>query len=100
MARLNVSALQHLPLRAKTVRFGSCLASLGWMKTVMLPTRRNPVPTRYTLLSRLHDWDDAESWREFFETYWRLIYSIAMKSGLNEAEAEDVVQETVICVAK
>ena len=57
------------------------------------------VPTRYSLLSRLGNWDDQESWRVFFDTYWRLIYSIALKSGLTEAEAEDVVQETVICVA-
>lgn len=58
------------------------------------------IPTRYSLLSRLQNWDDEESWRVFFDTYWRLIYSIALKSGLTEAEAEDVVQETVICVAK
>jgi RNA polymerase sigma factor (sigma-70 family) len=58
------------------------------------------IPTRYSLLSRLQDWDDQESWKDFFDTYWRLIYSIALKSGLTEAEAEDVVQETVICVAK
>jgi RNA polymerase sigma factor (sigma-70 family) len=58
------------------------------------------IPTRYSLLSRLQNWDDQESWRCFFDTYWRLIYSFALKSGLTEAEAEDVVQETVICVAK
>ena len=58
------------------------------------------IPTRYSLLSRLQNWDDEESWRVFFDTYWRLIYSIALKSGLTEAEAEDVVQETVICVAR
>lgn len=57
-------------------------------------------PTRYSLLSRLQDWDDQDSWRDFFETYWRLIYSVAIKSGLSEAEAQDVVQDTVVCVAK
>ena len=56
--------------------------------------------TRYSLLSRLQNWDDQESWKSFFDTYWRLIYSIALKSGLTEAEAQDVVQETIICVAK
>jgi RNA polymerase sigma factor (sigma-70 family) len=56
--------------------------------------------TRYSLLSRLQNWDDQESWRSFFDTYWRLIYSIAIKSGLTDAEAQDVVQETIICVAK
>jgi RNA polymerase sigma factor (sigma-70 family) len=60
----------------------------------------DPIPTRYSLLSRLQSWDDQESWKEFFDTYWRLIYSVALKSGLNEAEAQDVVQETIISVAK
>jgi len=36
----------------------------------------------------------------FFDTYWRLIYCVATRSGLTETEAQDVVQETVICVAK
>ena len=60
----------------------------------------DPLPTRYTLLSRLQSWDDQESWKEFFDTYWRLIYSVAIKSGLTESEAQDVVQETIISVAK
>src|SRR6185295_89775 len=58
------------------------------------------IPTRYSLLSRLQDWDDQESWKDFFDTYLRLIYAVAIKSGLAEAEAQDVVQETVITVAK
>src|ERR1700704_35998 len=58
------------------------------------------LPTRYSLLSRLQNWEDQESWRVFFDTYWRLIYSVALKSGLTQTEAEEVVQETVICVAK
>src|SRR6185436_5456075 len=58
------------------------------------------IPTRYSLLSRLEDWDDQESWKVFFDLYWRLIYSVAIKSGLTDAEAQDVVQETVIRVAK
>ncbi len=58
------------------------------------------IPTRTTLLERLKDWRDASSWQEFFDTYWKLIYNIATKSGLNEAEAQDVVQETMIAVAK
>lgn len=60
----------------------------------------DPIPTRYTLLSRLEDWEDQDSWKEFFDIYWRLIYSVAIKSGLTETEAQDVVQETIISVAK
>jgi len=58
------------------------------------------IPTRRTLLSRLRNWDDRESWRDFFDTYWRLIYSVCSRSGLSENDAQDVVQETVLSVAK
>jgi RNA polymerase sigma-70 factor (ECF subfamily) len=58
------------------------------------------LPTRYSLLSRLQDREDNESWKEFFDTYWRLIYSVARKAGLTEVEAQEAVQETVISVAK
>jgi RNA polymerase sigma-70 factor (ECF subfamily) len=57
------------------------------------------IPTRQSLLSRLKDWDNQDSWREFFNTYWRLIYEFAVKAGLKDAEAQDVVQETVLSVA-
>lgn len=56
--------------------------------------------TRRTLLSRLHQWDDHESWRTFFDLYWRLIYNTARRAGLDDASAQDIVQETVICVAR
>src|SRR6266496_1266835 len=58
------------------------------------------IPTRRSLLSRLKDWEDQESWREFFNIYWRLIYGVALKAGLSDAEAQDVVQDTVIAVAR
>jgi RNA polymerase sigma-70 factor (ECF subfamily) len=58
------------------------------------------IPTRTTLLQRLKDWQDQPSWQDFFDTYWRLIYGVARKGGLTEAEAQDVVQETMISVAK
>jgi RNA polymerase sigma-70 factor (ECF subfamily) len=58
------------------------------------------IPTRESLLSRLKDWEDRDSWRDFFETYWRLIYNTARKAGLTDAEAQDIVQETVISVAR
>jgi RNA polymerase sigma-70 factor (ECF subfamily) len=51
-------------------------------------------------LSRLRNLDDNASWQTFFDTYWRLIYNVARKSGLTETEAQDVVQETVIAVAR
>ena len=58
------------------------------------------IPTRQSLLSRLKNWDDQESWKVFFETYWRLIYNASIRAGLSDAEAQDVVQETIISVSK
>ena len=51
-------------------------------------------------MSRLKDWEDAKSWQDFFNTYWKLIYGTAIKAGLTDAEAQDVVQETIVTVAK
>jgi RNA polymerase sigma-70 factor (ECF subfamily) len=56
--------------------------------------------TRLSLLSRLKNHDDNEGWQDFFDTYWRLIYSFALRSGLHDAEAQEVVQETVIAVSR
>jgi RNA polymerase sigma factor (sigma-70 family) len=58
------------------------------------------IATRASLLNRLKDQSDQASWQEFFDIYWRLIYGVAMKAGLDDPEAQDVVQETVISVAK
>ena len=66
----------------------------------MTCTSEEFIPTRASLLSRLRNWDDQESWKDFFDTYWKLIYNTAVKAGLTDAEAQDVVQETVITVAK
>lgn len=58
------------------------------------------IATRASLLGRIRNWDDSESWEEFTRTYWRLIYSVARRAGLADAEARDVVQETLLGVAK
>ena len=57
-------------------------------------------PTRHSLINRLKDLEDQMSWQSFFDTYWRLIYNVALKSGLSEPEAQDVVQETVLTVTR
>src|ERR1700751_1652211 len=56
--------------------------------------------TRRSLVERLDNWEDRKHWQEFFDTYWKLIYSAARKSGLTDVEAQEVVQETIITVAK
>ena len=56
--------------------------------------------TRRSLILKLADWQDQRNWDEFYRTYWRLIYSVAIQAGLREQEAWDVVQETVLTIAK
>src|SRR5262245_22882659 len=58
------------------------------------------IPTRQSLLARLSQWNDQESWQVFFDTYWKLIYRTAKQAGLSEHEAEEAVQETIISVAR
>lgn len=70
------------------------------MCSPMNEQNQESIPTRHSLLNRLKDWGDDASWREFFETYWELIYNVARKAGLTESEAQEVVQETIIGVAK
>jgi RNA polymerase sigma-70 factor (ECF subfamily) len=61
----------------------------------------NPlIRTRTSLLNRLKNWQDEISWQEFYDIYSNLIRAVALKSGLTETEAKDVVQETMIAVAK
>jgi RNA polymerase sigma-70 factor (ECF subfamily) len=56
--------------------------------------------TRKSLIERLNNWEDQKTWNEFYQTYWRLIYSVATKAGLTREEAFDVIQETTIAIAR
>jgi RNA polymerase sigma factor (sigma-70 family) len=66
----------------------------------MPPTDDISHHTRATLIRRLKDWQDQTGWQEFYDTYWRLIYGVSRKSGMTDVEAQDVVQETMLAVAK
>ncbi len=57
-------------------------------------------PTRSSLLERLKDHGDQKSWQEFADIYSKLIFGFALKAGLTEVEAQEVVQETLIAAAK
>lgn len=65
-----------------------------------LPREERFAQTRQSLIEKLGDWEDQKTWDEFYQTYWRLIFAVSRKSGLSEDEAFDVVQETILCVAK
>ena len=56
--------------------------------------------TRKSLIARLENWEDQRTWDEFYQTYWKLIYSVGIKAGLRHDEAFDTVQETILSIAK
>lgn len=56
--------------------------------------------TRKSLIARLDNWEDQKTWDEFYQTYWRLIYAVAIRAGLRPEEAFDCVQETIFSIAK
>lgn len=51
--------------------------------------------TRVSLLVRVRDPRDEAAWLEFVEIYGPLIYRYARRSGLQEADADDVTQEVL-----
>src|SRR5436190_6144218 len=58
------------------------------------------IQTRPSLLIRLKTGDDAESWQEFYRAYGKLVRDFAIHAGLTDTEADEVVQETAIAVAR
>jgi RNA polymerase sigma factor (sigma-70 family) len=60
----------------------------------------NSIRTRSSLLNRLKTSDDTESWQEFYQIYGKLVRDFAIQAGLTDAEADEVVQETAIAMAR
>ena len=54
--------------------------------------------TQATLLERLRDGDAVMAWDEFFDRYWRLIFTAARRRGCREHTAEEIVQEVMLTV--
>jgi RNA polymerase sigma-70 factor (ECF subfamily) len=67
---------------------------------LMKTSKDDSYPTRSSLLNRLKDTADQESWHEFNDLYGKLIHGFALKAGLTEDEAKEVVQETMIAAAQ
>ena len=70
------------------------------MSSMMAPSPDRSLATRESLLRRLTDCGDQASWQEFYSTYRDLLWRFALKAGCTETEADEVVQETVIAVAR
>lgn len=60
----------------------------------------NAQTTDPRLLEAARDWHDDANWREFYERYASAIRKHAARSGLADQECEDVLQETMLKVAR
>ena len=56
--------------------------------------------TRYSLILRLRDRENAVAWREFGEIYEPVIYRVAVRRGLQHADAQELVQRVMVSVAR
>ena len=63
--------------------------------TPLMKPDEETLRTSWTLVARLKNADDDESWQRFYDIYRGVIHGVAMKAGLREDEADDVVQETM-----
>lgn len=56
--------------------------------------------TRISLVLRLRNAGDVASWNEFSELYGPALFRVALKRGLQAADAENLVQEVMLSVAQ
>jgi RNA polymerase sigma-70 factor (ECF subfamily) len=65
-----------------------------------MPDTPSESTTRPSLLFRLRDTADADSWQAFVKAYAPLIYSYCRTRGLQDADAADIAQEVLTQVAQ
>ena len=56
--------------------------------------------TRQTLIQRLKDTENDDAWKEFYDFYWQLITGWAKRFGCSPTKADDVFQETMVCLLR
>ena len=69
------------------------------MTSVMNPEDER-VQTSWTLVGRIKNVQDQDSWTRFYDLYKGLILGVSMKAGLAKEEAEDVLQATMASVSR
>jgi RNA polymerase sigma-70 factor (ECF subfamily) len=70
------------------------------MFSLAMEPKSDHFPTRSSLLRRVKNTQDQQSWQEFHDIYRKLIFAVARKAGLTEDEADEVVQETLIAASR
>jgi RNA polymerase sigma-70 factor (ECF subfamily) len=56
--------------------------------------------TRASLIVRLADAQNAQAWEEFARLYQPVVYRLARRRGFQHADAEELVQEVMLAVAR
>ncbi len=56
--------------------------------------------TQQSLILRLRDRDDAKAWEQFAILYQPVVYRLARAKGMQDADAQELVQETMLAVSK
>jgi RNA polymerase sigma factor (sigma-70 family) len=56
--------------------------------------------TRVSLLVRIRDRGDEDAWAEFVDLYAPLVYALARRRGLQEADAADLTQDVLRSVVR
>jgi RNA polymerase sigma-70 factor (ECF subfamily) len=70
------------------------------MSTASSTIAPTTLATSVTLLSALRDMRDHSSWQHFHTLYRPMLVAVAVRSGLSEQDANDVVQDAIVEVAK
>src|SRR3954452_21808877 len=73
------------------------LAPAGIYTRELLMTQSDA--TRPSLLVRIRDARDREAWGQFVEIYAPLVYDLARRRGLQDADAADLTQEVLRSVS-
>lgn len=58
------------------------------------------IDTNESLLERVKSMDAHDAWQEFYKAYWSAILRYARKLGLNEHQAQEVLQDTMIALMR
>jgi RNA polymerase sigma-70 factor (ECF subfamily) len=56
--------------------------------------------TRQTLIQRLKDPKDDAAWSDFYQFYFEIISGWARQQGCNQTQADDIFQETMVCLLR
>lgn len=59
---------------------------------------RMDTQTHVTLLERLREPSDPLAWDDFYQRYWRLIFTTARSRGCSDHTADEIVQEAMLAV--